>query len=258
MTYIKTSLQGSLYHVTLNHPEKRNAMNAAMISELTRAFTEAPKEARMVLLRGNGASFCAGADLEYMKSMADYSYDENVEDSNKLSEMFYSLVHCPLPIIANIHGHAFGGALGLVAASDVIFAHTETKFCFSEVKLGLAPAVISKLTMARIGYTNARRLFLTGEVFTAEEALGMNLINFVYEDESGFEKQFDLIYNSITAGSASAQSKIKEMTTVLAGLHPQINLSEPEKITYLAEVIAGLRTGTDGQKRMKAFLERKK
>ncbi len=149
---VETKTQENQIIITLSRPDKRNAFEPKMILELTKIFsdlTKNPENIHSVLLQGQGESFCAGADLQWMKSMANFDFDENLADSKELFKMFETMYHCPLPLIARVHGHCFGGALGLVAVSDVAIAEESTQFCFSEVRLGLAPAVISPFILKR-------------------------------------------------------------------------------------------------------------
>ncbi len=248
MSLIEKKIEGQLEFISLNNSEKRNALSREMIQQLTAAFKEST--GRLVVLSGNGPSFCAGADLNYMKSMRDYSKAENVADSLELSSLFKTIANHRVPVIARVHGHAFGGALGLLAACDLIMAHAETKFCFSEVKLGLAPAVISPYAFVRMGYTEARRYFLTGEVFKADVARSTGLINEVYADEKQAEEMLTSWQESLLAGGPIAQSKIKGLTNQLA------QLEQHEQ--YLAELIAELRVSAEGQKGIAAFFDKKK
>ena len=165
--------------IWLNRPEVHNAMNDMMIAELTDAFIEiyALNDIRVVILRGKGKSFCAGADLNYMKGIAGFGHDENVKDGKRLADLFYTIYKCPFPSVAVVHGSAFGGANGLLAACDIVIAEENTTFAFSEVKLGIAPATISPFVIKRIGEFGAKELMMTGKRFKGKEAEKWHLVN---------------------------------------------------------------------------------
>ena len=164
---IEIAKEKNIATVSLNRPDVHNAMNEKLMKELTDCFItlSKDKDTRVIVLTGNGKSFCAGADLNWMKSMAKYSKEENIKDSNLLLDLYESIYNCPKPVIGRINGHAFGGGLGLFAVCDIAIAIPNCKFAFSEVKLGIIPAVISTYIVRRIGFSNMRRLFLTGERF---------------------------------------------------------------------------------------------
>src|SRR5215210_3973964 len=164
--------------VTLNRPEVHNAFNDELIGEAIDLFSNLDTDAaRVVVLKGTGKNFCAGADLNWMSRMVSYTRDQNVRDSSLLAKMYALMNECPLPIIGRIHGAAIGGGVGLVAVCDVAVAMEDSKFGLSEVKLGILPAVISPYVIAKIGQTHARALFLTGERFEAERALRIGLVH---------------------------------------------------------------------------------
>ncbi|RLD85018.1 MAG: enoyl-CoA hydratase/isomerase family protein, partial [Bacteroidetes bacterium] len=164
---ISIQQQNSIVTIELNRPELHNAMNDTMIAELTDVFNEIEKEqsVRVVVLRGKGKSFCAGADLNYMKGIAGFGFEENVKDGKKLAALFRAIYECPLPTIALVHGAAFGGANGLLAACDIVIAEENTTFAFIEVKIGIAPATISPFVIKRIGEFGAKELMMTGKRF---------------------------------------------------------------------------------------------
>ena len=175
MSGLRTERDGPVYKVTLARPDRRNAFDAALIAELTEAFTLVG-DARAVVLSGEGPAFCAGADVEWQRSSIDLSYDENVEDAMRLYEMCEAIDTCPAPVIARVHGYALGGGSGLVACADIAVAAPDAVFGFSEVRLGMIPAVISPFVLPKIG-AHARRYFLTGERFGAETALRIGLVH---------------------------------------------------------------------------------
>src|SRR5919106_1818337 len=176
MSALRIERDGPLLRVTLAKPERRNAFDAQLIAELTEAFAEVG-DARAVVLTGEGPSFCAGADVEWQRASIDLSYEENVEDALRLYRMLAAIDSCPAPVVVRVHGYALGGGSGLVACADIAVAADDATFGFSEVKLGIIPAVISPFVLPRIGVGAARRYFLTGERFDAETALRIGLVH---------------------------------------------------------------------------------
>jgi len=177
---LKVERDGHVLRVTLARPERRNAFDAALIAELAEAFGDVG-DARAVVLAGEGPSFCAGADVEWQRSSIDLSYEENVEDAMRLYRMLEAIDSCPAPVVCCVHGYALGGGSGLVACADVAVAWPDAVFGFSEVRLGIIPAVISPFVLARVG-SAARRYFVTGERFPADVALRIGLVDEVSED----------------------------------------------------------------------------
>src|SRR3989475_628938 len=180
MAALTIERNGHVLRITLARPERRNAFDAALIAELAEAFAHVG-DARAVVLAGEGQSFCAGADVEWQRSAIDLSLDENAEDALRLYRMCETINHCPAPVIVRVHGYALGGGSGLVACADVAIAAPDAVFGFSEVKLGIIPAVISPFVLPKIG-AHARRYFLTGERFDADTALRIGLVEEVAED----------------------------------------------------------------------------
>ena len=180
MAGLKIERDGHVLRVTLARPERRNAFDAALIAELTEAFADVG-DAHAVVLAGEGQSFCAGADVDWQRSAIDLSYKENVEDALRLYRMCETIDRCPAPVIARVHGYALGGGSGLAACADVAIAAPDAIFGFSEVKLGIIPAVISPFVLPKIG-AHARRYFLTGERFDAETALRIGLVEEIAAD----------------------------------------------------------------------------
>ena len=181
MAALTVERDGSVLRVTLARPDRRNAFDAELIGELAEAFVDVGR-ARAVVLAGEGASFSAGADVDWMRASAGLSYEENVADANALRRMLEAIDGCPAPVVARVQGHALGGGAGLVAAADIAIASRDATFAFSEVKLGIIPAVISPFALAKIGSGAARRYFLTGERFDADTALRIGLVSAVVDD----------------------------------------------------------------------------
>ena len=241
--------------VTLNRPEVHNAMNEKMIHELTEVFRRialADKLPRLVVLRGNGKSFCAGADLNYMKGIAAFGFEENVEDGKRLAALFRSIYACPVPTMAVVHGSAFGGANGLLAACDIVIAAENTRFAFSEVKLGISPSTIGPFVIKRIGEYGARELMLTGKRFDGKEAEKWHLINHAVPQEQIEEKAEEMIREIMTSAPLAVRETKKLITQIVQ------NRNMNKNIEYTAQLIARLRVADEGQEGMAAFLEKRK
>jgi methylglutaconyl-CoA hydratase len=234
---LKTVRDGHVLRVTLARPERRNAFDAAAIAELTEAFSEVG-DARAVLLEGEGPSFCAGADVEWHRSAIDLSYEENVEDGMCLYRMLEAIDTCPAPVVCCVHGFALGGGSGLVAASDIAVAWPDAVFGFSEVRLGIIPAVISPFVLPKIGAA-ARRYFLTGERFDAEVALQIGLVSEVSQDAG---VRAEAIIRDILAGGPIAVREAKKL------------VRERPLGVDTARIAATRRTSDEGQDGLRAFL----
>jgi methylglutaconyl-CoA hydratase len=243
---LQVKADGAVLHVTLNRPEVRNAFNDELIAELTTTFNKVGPETRAVILSGEGKSFCAGGDLEWMRKAAAYDEEENYQDALKLGKLFQTIAECPAVVIAKIHGAAFGGGCGLVAASDIAIAHTDSLFAFSEVRLGLIPGTISSYVIAKTGAGHARALFATGEGFGAEKALRIGLIH-----EIGDAEEVDrLIEEKLKAVMAAAPKAI--------GQAKMLALEYPLTPEECARRLAKARSGEEGKEGVAAFLERRK
>ena len=239
--------------VTLNRPKVHNAMNEPMMHELTTCFQDlaTDQSIRVVTLTGNGPSFCAGADLHWMKSMAAYSQQENITDSRLLLDLFESIATCPKPVIGKINGHAFGGGLGLVAACDITIAIPDLKFAFSEAKLGLIPSVISSFVAPRMKPADMQRLFITGERFSSQDAHRVGLIDILVSPE-----QFDATVASyVDQVCSSGPHAIPEVKNLITNLRT-MTLEDYKEFTVAK--IAELRVSPEGQEGIAAFLEKRK
>ena len=239
--------------VTLDRPEVHNAFNEVMIAELTEIFKKISEDdsVRVVVLTGNGKSFSAGADLNWMKKMINYSYEQNLEDSLKLAELFYLMYSLPKPVVARVNGAAIGGGTGLVAVCDIAIAAESAKFSLSEVKLGLVPACISPYVIRKVGEGRCREFFLTGERLTAERALHAGLVNHVVPSEELDQAVQEKVDQLISSGPR-ALAMCKELLKNVPGMD-----FERAK-TYTADMIASMRIGDEGQEGMNAFLEKRK
>jgi len=247
------TVENKIAKITLNRPEVHNAFNNIMVSELTEVFKEigARDDIRVVVLTGEGKSFCAGADLNWMRKIKDFSYEENLQESLELAELFYLIYSLSKPTVARVNGAAIGGGAGLVAVCDIAVASDRAKFSLSEVKLGLVPACISPYLIRRCGERNCRELFLTGERFSAEKALQVGLVNRVVPHEELDDAVDKLVKQLLTSGP-HAVACAKDLLRIV----PQIGLDAAKK--YTAEVIATLRISDEGQEGMSAFLEKRK
>ncbi len=241
--------------VWLNRPALHNAMNDIMIAELTQVFHgfSDVEDLRLIILRGKGKSFCAGADLNYMKNIANYGPDENLKDSIKLAQLFSTIYECKLPTITVVHGACFGGANGLIAACDIVIAGINTVFAFSEVKIGIAPATIAPFIIRRIGEYGARELMITGKQFKADEALKWKLVNHSYA-ENELEIELEKIKEQILSNGPNAVRATKELIGHL--VCEQHNMVET--LDYTSKMISELRVSPEGQEGMASFLEKRK
>jgi len=237
---LRVERAGAVLHVTLARPERRNAFDAALISELTGAFGEIG-DARAVLLSGEGLSFCAGADVEWQRASIDLSYDQNVEDALRLYRMLEAIDSCPAPVVCRVHGYALGGGSGLVACADVAIAAPDAVFGFSEVRLGIIPAVISPFVLQRIGPA-ARRYFLTGERFDAVTALRIGLVDEVADDPTA---AVDAVLDTLLAGGPEAVREAKRL------------VRERPSGEETARIAAARRTSAEGQEGLRAFLDKR-
>lgn len=236
--------------VTLDRPDVHNAFNDELIAEAVDLFGAiGSRDARAVVLRGNGPSFCAGADLNWMSRMVSYTREENIRDSSLLAKMYSLIDECPLPVIGRIQGAAIGGGVGLVAVCDVAIAAKDCKFGLSEVKLGILPAVISPYVIGKIGRSHARALFLTGERFDAERALRIGLVHRMADDlDAAVEETVKQLWTS-------GPEAVRECKTLIAYVASH-ELSDA--IPYTIDAIATRRVSAEGQAGMKAFLAKEK
>ena len=248
-----TTKKDDVVTVTLNRPEVHNAMNQALLRELTECFTQLAKDSSitMVILTGNGKSFCAGADLAWMKSMVNFSKEENIQDSRLLLELYETIYSFPKPVIGRINGAAFGGGLGLLAVCDITIAIPELKFSFSEVKLGIIPAVISTFVAPRMTPADMRRFFITGERFDSQRAKEIGLLDFVVPADT-FD---DAVNSQVEQVRSSGPYAVKEIKHLLECLK-EMDVNSYKEFTV--EKIAELRVSPEGQEGITAFLEKRK
>jgi len=254
MPAVELTRRGAVAHLLMNRPEVHNAFDDALIADLTAAIDEvdADPAVRAVVLTGAGASFSAGADLNWMRGMASASEADNRADSERLARLMRRLQFLSKPTVARVNGAAFGGGVGLVACCDIAIAAEGAKFALSEVKLGLVPAVISPYVIAAIGLRQARRLFITGEVFGAAAATGMGLLHEVVPMEE-LDGAVDRALGLLTKGGPVAQREAKQLALAMGGMTE----SDMERVDVEnATLIARLRVSTEGQDGLSAFLNK--
>ena len=241
MSALRIEREGSVLRVTLARRERRNAFDAGLIRALTEAFADVG-DARVVVLAGDGESVCAGADIEWQRSAIDLSYEENVEDALRLHAMLEAIDSCPAPVVARIQGYCLGGGCGLAASVDVALAADDATFGFSEVKLGIVPAVISPFVLSRIGEGAARRYFLTGERFDAATAFHIGLVHEVAAD---LDEAVERVAGELLGSGPEAIRAAKALIRVRPGGDEA------------AHIAAQLRTSEEGQAGLRAFLEKR-
>ncbi len=240
--------------VTLNNPDKHNAFDDQMIIELTNAFNALAANAnvRIMLLKSEGKSFSAGADLDWMKRMASYSYQQNLNDARALAAMLKALHQMPIPTIARVQGATFGGAVGLISCCDIALASSNASFALSEVKIGLVPSTISPYVIAAIGERHAKRYFMTAERFDANTALQIDLVHEAVE-KSLLDDKVEQLITAILSNGPEAVVAAKQLVFAVSGKAVDSSLIE-----HTCEVIAGIRVSAQGQEGLSAFLDKRK
>lgn len=245
--------QPGIGKLTLNRVKQHNAFDDQLIANLTASIRQldADPQVRIILLNGNGESFCAGGDINWMKRMADYNRDENYQDAIKLAELMQQLYCCKKTTIAQVHGNVFGGGVGLVAACDIVLASEKTKFCLSEVKLGLIAATISPYVIQAIGERQAKRYFASAEIFNAQQALTMQLVHLVTANDQLATRTEQLI-QQILANAPQAVIDSKALINQVSGKPIDAQL-----IDDTARLIADKRASAEGKEGVRAFLEKR-
>jgi methylglutaconyl-CoA hydratase len=246
----RTDERGTAW-LTLARPERKNAFDASTIAELTAAANSVDPKARAVVLAGDGDTFCAGADLNWMKSMVDYGLDQNLKDSRALAEMFAALDALPMPLLARVQGAALGGGAGLVAIADIAVASSDAIIGFTEVRVGIIPSVVSPYVVRRIGAARATSLFVSGVRLEAARARDVGLVDDVVAP-SDLDARVTSYIDAIAAGGPQAVNEAKRIVRDVAG-RPAADVRE-----LTVERIAAMRVSADGQEGMRAFLERRK
>ncbi|MBM3296967.1 MAG: enoyl-CoA hydratase/isomerase family protein [Candidatus Aminicenantes bacterium] len=250
---IRVQAEGKVVRFVLHRPELRNAFNSRMIEDLRAALGDVEKDRglRALILTGEGKGFCAGADLNWMREVINYSYEQNLKESLAIADFLYRLYSLPIPTIARVNGPAIGGGTGFLSACDIAIASEEAVFGLSEVKIGLVPAAISPYVLRRIGESRAREYFLTGERFDARRALEIGLVNRV-APAGKLDESVEAVVKLLLGSGPEAVAKCKEL------IHrtPQLGFEEAKE--YTARMIAGLRVSAEGQEGMASFLEKRK
>ncbi|HOZ85814.1 MAG TPA: enoyl-CoA hydratase-related protein [Niabella sp.] len=241
--------------IWLNRPDVRNAFNEVMIAEITDAFMQEGQreDVRAIVLRGKGKVFCAGADLNWMRDVAQYGYEQNYTESLQLSECFHTIYKCPKPTLAIVHGAAMGGGNGLFAACDFAFCEAETIFSLSEVKIGIIPACISPYIIKRVGEYGARDLMLTGQRINGATAEQYKLVNKSFKDIHETEAHLQATIQLLLSSGPAAMAHCKKLIDTVCN-----QISMTEAIHFTAKMIAEIRSSQEGQEGMTSFLEKRK
>jgi len=252
---LSVSRDGAVARVTLARPEVHNAFNAKLIDALHDAFmglaSEPPEVLRAVVLAGEGASFCAGADIAWQRAAMALSMAENEADAARLQAMLTAIDECPVPVVARVHGVALGGGMGLCAVADIVLAAAGTSFGFTETKLGIMPAVISPFVLAKIGETHARALFPTGERFDAERAREIGLVHEVLPDVAALDARVEAVVGELLSAGPTAARGAK------AAIRDQRGLPRADALALAVERAARQRVSPEGQEGLTAFLDKR-
>lgn len=254
LRYIRYECQEAIGYITLNRPEKRNALNSDMVSELKLAFeyAEDDETCKVVVLRATGDAFCAGADLAYIQDLQGFSYTDNLSDSTHLMQLFHQIYTLKKVVVAQVQGHALAGGCGLASICDFAFAVPEAKFGYTEVKIGFLPAIVSVFLLRKIGEARTKHLLLTGDVISAQAAVEFGLINFLAPKEELAEKVRTFARRLCVENSAQSMEKTKEMLARI----PEMPLED--SLRYAAQMNAEARGSNDCRRGIAAFLSKEK
>jgi methylglutaconyl-CoA hydratase len=248
---IRTSVEGPVTRITISRPERKNAFDAEVIRSLTTAAREVARTTRVVVLQSEGDTFCAGADLEWMRGMAGFTLEENRADSRALAEMYRALYQLEMPLVARVQGAAIGGGAGLVAVADIAVASSEASFAFTETRLGILPAVVSPYVVRKIGPARATALFVTGSRIDAARAQAIGLVERVVEP-ADLDAAVGRVVEAILSAGPEAVGEAKRLVREVDGRDPE------DVLDLTVERIAKRRVSDEGQEGMRAFLERRK
>ncbi|UCD64949.1 MAG: enoyl-CoA hydratase/isomerase family protein [Candidatus Zixiibacteriota bacterium] len=251
-TTIKYEKKGGVGYLTFNRPEIHNAFNSTLIKEMLHLFgaIESDEQLRLVVLTGEGKSFCAGADLNWMRSVVNQSFEQNLAESSELADLLYRVYTFRRPVIGRVNGAAIGGGTGFVAVCDIAIAARSAKFSFSEVKIGVVPACIGPYVVKKMGEGKARELFITGERMTADRAFEVGLVSKVVDD-GRLDEEVDKLVKLVLSSGPEAVAMAKKLVSEVPGM-------EPDRFKpYTAEMIARLRLSDEGQEGMDAFLNKR-
>lgn len=254
MKFIHYSVNNRIGTITLNRPEKRNALSYELVAELKEAFTKAEEDdqVKVIVLKANGEAFCAGADLEYLQQLQKFSYEENLNDSNHLKELFLQIYTHSKVVIAQVQGHALAGGCGLATVCDFVFAVPDSKFGYTEVKIGFIPAIVMVFLLRKIGEGKAKELLLSGELFSAENVKQLGLINQVVALEK-LESEVEAFARKLVESNSTQSMKLtKQMISKVQ------SLSVEDALQYAAEMNAHARGTDDCRKGIAAFLNKEK
>ena len=251
---LKIEREGHVARVTLNRPDVRNAFNESVIAELTQAFATLGQDLtlRAIVLAAEGKAFCAGADLNWMKAMAGYSWDENHADASRLAEMLWTIYRCPVPVIARVQGDVYAGGVGLVSVCDMVVAVEGAGFCLSEAKLGLLPATIGPYVVRALGEQASRRYFVTAERFSAAEAHRLGLVHELATPET-LDAKVQSLVDALCANGPAAVRACKQLVQDVA--HREIT---PQLRDDTARRIADIRASAEGREGVQSFLNKSK
>jgi methylglutaconyl-CoA hydratase len=254
LRFLQYEVEGRLAYITLNRPAKRNALSADVVTELKQAFetAEADEEVKVIILRANGDVFCAGADIKYLQELQANTYQENLADSTHLMQLFHQIYTLKKIVIGQVQGHALAGGCGLAALCDFTFAVPEAKFGFTEVKIGFLPAIVSVFLVRRLGETRAKQLLLSGDVFSAQQALDYGLITFLVDQDELADAVRDYALRLVRENSANSMEMTKELLAHLPAL------SLEEGLRYAAQRNADARATDDYRRGIAAFLNKEK
>lgn len=254
MNQVEYTVQERVGYITLNRPEKRNALSFELVTALKDAFDAAEKDStvKVVVLRANGEAFCAGADLGYLQQLQKFSYEENLADSNHLKELFLKIYTLKKVVIAQVQGHALAGGCGLATICDFSFAVPEAKFGYTEVKIGFIPAIVMIFLLRKIGEAKARQLLLSGDLVSAEDALALGLVNTISSKETLEQEVYTFARRLITTNSATSMEYTKQMIASVQ------SLSLDDALTFASTMNAKARTSDDCVKGIQAFLNKEK
>lgn len=251
-SFIQTETRNSVFILTLNRPDVKNCMNAEMMTEIREAMASVHADIRAVVIKGTGSFFCAGGDLNWMKSSLTKSKKENEADALNLAKMIRALDECPVPVITQVKGGAFGGGVGLVAASDIVIAEENSLFSLSEVKLGLIPATIGPMVMRKIGVSEARRLYLTGKRFNAKEAKALHLVHEVVPAGSLLTVTNDYLKELESSGPEAVRTAKKLIRDMMGE-----SLWSEDIAEKTSKILSEIRVGEEAQEGMNAFFAKR-
>ena len=254
-TKLKLEIDDTIARIWLDQPDARNAFDDVVIAELTQAFADAgaAPQVKAIVLGANGPAFCAGANLNWMRRMADYTRSENIADAGKLAAMLRTIAECPKPTIARVQGDVYAGGMGLVAACDMAVSVDTAWYCLSEVKIGLVPATISPYVLRAMGTRASQRYFLTAERFTAAEAHRIGFVHEVVAGADALDAKVDELVKALTSASPAAVRSCKQLIADVDGREIDDAL-----IAKTVESIADIRASDEGREGVQAFLQKRK